>query len=197
MIALYVLTDPRDAAGATLAAIAHVLSHDATGIGFVCRHDDPVLAADIAALTSEHGAPCFAKLTREDPRRAFTDYVHVGALRAGDVAPRGIFTASAHDLEEAQRVANARAIFLGPIFDVPEKGPARGIELVTNARRALPSGRFHAIGGIERENVGACIAAGADGVAVIRAVMRAKEPGAVAEALVRDVQNALAAREED
>ena len=76
----------------------------------------------------------------------------------------------------------------GPVWDTPSKAdaaPALGLDGLREICAAV-SVPVVAIGGIDASNAGACIAAGAAGVAVIRA---ATDPG-----LRRAVDEALAGR---
>jgi thiamine-phosphate pyrophosphorylase len=81
----------------------------------------------------------------------------------------------------AALAAGADLVLLGPIYATPSKA-AYGAPLGVGA---LAGGaRVYAIGGIETaEQAAACRAAGADGVAAIRALWTAPDPGAVARAL--------------
>jgi thiamine-phosphate pyrophosphorylase len=105
------------------------------------------------------------------------DGLHLGrgSIRVADarrLAGRAWIARSAHDLDEARAAARdgADAVVLSPIFESPGKGPALGLAAVTEARAALPAGTgLVCLGGIDRERARACVAAGADAVASIRA----------------------------
>lgn len=91
-------------------------------------------------------------------------------------------SASCHD-PSAVQVAVARGatrLFVSPVFAVPGKGPARGLaalgEARSVARRKERDVEILALGGVTSENAGACLEAGADGLAVIRAVWSARDP---------------------
>ena len=77
---------------------------------------------------------------------------------------------------------------VGAIFEArvskPNASAPRGVEVLQALRGAHPALPFVAIGGVEAETAGACLAAGADGVAVIRAAWGAGAP-ALARALSR------------
>jgi thiamine-phosphate pyrophosphorylase len=81
-------------------------------------------------------------------------------------------------------VANVDYIGVGPIYATPTKPgrPAVGLELVRYAagHSRLP---FFAIGGIDADNVEATIEAGAERVAVVRAIADAAEPEVAAHTL--------------
>jgi thiamine-phosphate pyrophosphorylase len=70
----------------------------------------------------------------------------------------------------------ASAVLVSPIFVTKGKGAPRGVEAITRARELVgaapgaPRVLVYALGGVDARNVGACRAAGADGVAAIRAL---------------------------
>ena len=78
--------------------------------------------------------------------------------------------------------AGADHVVVSPIFDVPGKGPALGVERLRGLAGAagVP---VVALGGIDRATVVAVRAAGVAGVAVTRALADAAEPGLAARAL--------------
>jgi thiamine-phosphate pyrophosphorylase len=93
---------------------------------------------------------------------------------------------SAHDGDELRRalIEGANAVLVSPIYASPGKGKARGSRALREAKD-IGKDRFlvYALGGVEADNVARCHAAGADGVAVIRALLGAKDPAAAARAL--------------
>jgi thiamine-phosphate pyrophosphorylase len=87
--------------------------------------------------------------------------------------------ASAHSQEEAQAAVANGADFLiaGTIFasrSHPGEPPS-GLNLLIDIKRAFPTSPLLAIGGITPENAGQAMAAGADGVAVISAILDATD----------------------
>ena len=109
------------------------------------------------------------------------DGVHLGQddiplVAARSICPPGfIIGVSVGSVEEAVRAEQAGADYLGPgpIFPTGSKddaAPACGLE-VLKAMRSYVSIPLVAIGGINRDNLEAVIANGADGVAVISAVV--------------------------
>jgi thiamine-phosphate pyrophosphorylase len=118
------------------------------------------------------------------------DGVHLGQGDAGaDVARRRglLLGRSATTFDEAV-VADADYLGVGPIWDTPSKAdaaPAMGLGELARVCAAV-SVPVIAIGGVDADNAGDCIRAGASGVAVIRA---AQDP-----ALRRVVDDAFAAR---
>ncbi|MDE3137585.1 MAG: thiamine phosphate synthase [Acidobacteriota bacterium] len=88
------------------------------------------------------------------------------------LAPGMMIGKSCHSMEEAFAAQHDGAdyIFFGPIFQTPSKvayGAPQGIERLREVCGAVAIPVI-AIGGITPENAGACIAAGARGVAAIR-----------------------------
>jgi thiamine-phosphate pyrophosphorylase len=105
--------------------------------------------------------------------------------RLGDV----LIGVSAHSVEEAAAAfaAGADYVTASPIFATASKpgyGPVLGRDGLA-AIVAAASGPVVALGGITARNVASCLAAGAGGVAVMGEVMRATDPRATVEALLR------------
>ena len=96
----------------------------------------------------------------------------------------------AHDDEDVRRAARAgaTAVFVSPIFESPGKA-ARGVEAIRRARELAPALILVALGGIDEESAPACRAAGADGVAVVRALLDAPDPERVARSLWRGMHD--------
>lgn len=119
-------------------------------------------------------------------RRVGADGFHAPSseLAAPDFAWR---SAPAHHDGDvvAARDAGATAIFISPIFDVPNKASTRGLEALRRARALAPRCVIVALGGIDEHRAAACYEAGADGVAVMRALLDAPDPIHVAKCLVR------------
>ncbi len=109
------------------------------------------------------------------------DGVHLGRRSMSVEEARSLLGAkvwistSAHAMDDvlAAARAGADAALLSPIFASPGKGAPLGLEALTEARRALAreglSLQLFALGGVTAGNVAPCLAAGADGVAAIRA----------------------------
>lgn len=139
------------------------------------RHEARLLVndrADVAAAAGAHGVHLGEKgLPVSWVRRLFPDLL-VGA--------------SAHDLDRAAQAEREGADFVlfGPVFPTPSKapyGPEQGLEaLGAVARRlAIP---VVAVGGIGPAEVPSCLAAGARGVAAIRALLDTEQPAAAVRA---------------
>jgi thiamine-phosphate pyrophosphorylase len=114
------------------------------------------------------------------------DAVHFAADDiVDDVLPFGVSCHSAEDLVKASRRGAVYAT-LSPMFpsvSKPGYGPALGLESLAGA--PLP---VYALGGVDETNARSCIEAGASGVAVMGALMRALDPQAEAEAIMRALQ---------
>jgi thiamine-phosphate pyrophosphorylase len=88
-------------------------------------------------------------------------------------------------------------VLVSPIFATRPPSPyasakaPRGTEAIESARhRSTPSLAVSALGGVRADNAARCVAAGADGVALIRALLGHAEPACAARA----IHDALARR---
>ena len=99
---------------------------------------------------------------------------------------------STHSPEQAKaaEAGGADYIGFGPIFrtSTKEAGPVQGIEMIPVIKRTVAVPVF-AIGGITHGNVDKVIAAGADGVAVISAILSAPDRKTAAEELMRKIRH--------
>ncbi len=139
------------------------------------------LEAVAAAHASAGGAMLLVNDRPDVALYAGADGVHLGdrdmppeaARRV--LGPEAIIGVSCHSAEDV-RAADALPvdyIAVGPVYPTETKRPrfpVVGTELVSRAR-TLTRKPLVAIGGIDRDNAVAVVAAGADGVAVIGAVM--------------------------
>jgi thiamine-phosphate pyrophosphorylase len=158
-------------------------------------------ARGMRELCSEHGA-LFILNDRPDLARALdADGVHVGqedvaVSEARElVGPDKLVGLSTHSPLQIERAGalDVDYIGVGPVYETPTK-PGRaavGLELVrcAAAHARVP---FFAIGGIDAGSVEAVRAAGAERVAVVRAIGDAADPRAAA----RRLRDALIHREE-
>jgi thiamine-phosphate pyrophosphorylase len=121
------------------------------------------------------------------------DGVHLGedAVATEDaraVLPPGAWVSRAvHTVDDAGR-CTADAVLLSPIAS-PRKGrPALGLSALTEARAAISrqtdaAPRLYALGGIDASNAAQCLSSGADGVAVVGAVLDGRDPAPLLDAL--------------
>jgi thiamine-phosphate pyrophosphorylase len=153
--------------------------------------DDALVAAaePFRAACERHGA-LFVLNDRPDLVEACgADGVHVGqsdtplAEARGLVGPDGIVGLSATTVEELE-TGDPDYWGVGAIFGTPTKpdSPPGGLELVRAAAARLTVPWF-AIGGVELDTVADVVAAGAPGVAVVRAIRDADDPEAAAREL--------------
>lgn len=110
------------------------------------------------------------------------------------LGPDRLLGVSCHSLADVREAAAGGVDFvvLGPIFETPSKrayGPPLTPALLA-AARALTRLPLLAIGGIRASRAPDVLAAGADGVAVISAVLAAPDPAAAAADLLRAVEAA-------
>ena len=147
----------------------------------------------LAAGCAEHGAllivndrPDLVDAIRADGVHVGQDDVAVQRARAlvGPDRLVGLSTHSPAQIDAAAEDPDVDYIGVGPVHATPTKPgrPAVGIELVAYAatHAATP---FFAIGGIDAGNVAAVAAAGAQRIAVVRALTEADEPEQAARAL--------------
>jgi thiamine-phosphate pyrophosphorylase len=112
------------------------------------------------------------------------------------LGPRVLIGVSAHDLGEAESAAATGAdyVTLSPIFVSAGKrsyGPALGLGRLAAIAQAVTI-PIVALGGIDAGNAASCLEAGAQGVAVMGAAMRAEKPEAMIRRLVTSIGDALA-----
>lgn len=156
------------------------------------------LASEISALAGQYGAVLSIS----------SDIAVAGALKAGlhlpadgkalaaraALGPNALIGQSAHSLAEAGKALDAGVdyVTLSPVFasaSKPGYGPALGTEGLRQAAARLPI-PIVALAGIDEGNAGACIEAGASGVAVMGGIMRADDPAAAVRALLTALRQA-------
>ena len=170
--------------------ILHALVADAAGAGWAARNGATVVQLRLKDVTTAErvrvgreviaAAGDLALVVMNDDVAAAIALgctVHLGQGDEGVAAARqaGIdFGRSAASVEEAREAEREGALYVGAgaVWETPSKtdtGPAIGLDGLGDVCRAvrLP---VVAIGGVDSTNAAACIAAGAAGVAVIRAV---------------------------
>jgi thiamine-phosphate pyrophosphorylase len=97
---------------------------------------------------------------------------------------------SVHSVDEIRlNAAHVDYFQFGPVFATPSKvayGPPQGVAALLEAVGASADARrpLVAVGGIDATNAFTPLGAGAAGVAVIRAVMRASDPGVATRAML-------------
>ena len=126
--------------------------------------------ADVAIAAGAHGVHLPEKSLSVEEARAL-------------LGPEGLVGASVHSVEGAVAKAGADYLVMGPVWDSPGK-TACGIEVLAAAVRSVSTPIF-AVGGIDSAaRAAAARAAGAHGVAAIRALMSSSDPAAAARSLL-------------
>jgi thiamine-phosphate pyrophosphorylase len=154
--------------------------------------DERLLAAAAVArrLCDDAGALLILNDRPDLVLSANADGCHVGQDDMEPAAAReragagALVGQSTHFPDEVAGAAEVDYIGVGPVFATPTK-PGRhpvGLELVRFAAFHAPV-PFFAIGGIDAGNVEAVVAAGANRIAVVRAIAEAADPAAAAAAL--------------
>jgi thiamine-phosphate pyrophosphorylase len=152
-------------------------------------------ARRFASVCAEHGALLIINDRPDLAVAAGADGVHVGqddipvANAREIVGPERIVGLSTHTPGQIDAAGGVDYIGVGPVNATPTKPgrPAVGLELVRYAA-ANPRVPFFAIGGIDPANVAAVRAAGAERIAVVRALVEAGDPGEVARELRQEVR---------
>ncbi|HLV57877.1 MAG TPA: thiamine phosphate synthase [Natronosporangium sp.] len=187
-----VVTDRRQAVAPLPRQVAAAV---AGGARWVLLREKDLPARERAALADrlrEVLAPHGGRLIVAGPDPLGGDAVH---LAAGDPAPApdtGLLVGrSCHGAADLDRLTVEHYVTVSPVFasaSKPGYGPPLGPDglayLCRRTRRPVL-----ALGGVETpQRAAACVAAGAAGVAVMGAVMRAEDPAAVVAGLCRAVE---------
>jgi len=154
----------------------------------------------LRALTAEKGVK-FIVNDRVDVARAVdADGVHLGqedlplAMAREILGPDKVIGISASSIQEALAAEREGAdyIGLGAVFATRTKGDAGrpvGVEMVREVVRRV-SIPVVAIGGIDLDNVGQVVRAGADGIAVVSAVTTVSDVAGAARRLLNRIKEA-------
>jgi thiamine-phosphate pyrophosphorylase len=157
--------------------------------------DDQIVAAGerLRALCDEHDALLVVNDRPDLALRCGADAVHVGQDDEAienvrrTVGREILIGVSTHSPEQvaAALAAGVDYFAVGPVHATPTKPgrPAVGLELVRHAAAVAGERPFFAIGGIDTGNVADVAAAGAERVAVVRAIRDAADPRAAAAEL--------------
>jgi thiamine-phosphate pyrophosphorylase len=150
------------------------------------------LACEAVEICRRHGALSIVNDWPQVALSAQADGIHVGqddmapAQVREIVGPQMLIGLSTHAPSEIDAAGEQPVDYIGvgPVHATPTKlgRPAVGVELVryATANLSLP---FFAIGGIDPENLGDVLTAGARRVCVLRAIADAEDPAAAARRL--------------
>ncbi len=153
------------------------------------RHGKLLAVNDRADLAFAAGAPVL-HLGQDDLPTAAARRI---------LGPRRVLGRSTHEpsqVDAALADPETGYFCVGPCWPTPTKPgrPAPGLGLVEYAAKAAPpddpgSVPWFAIGGIDLDNVGAVLAAGARRIVVVRAVTESADPASAASALAAQLRN--------
>ncbi|GAA4688186.1 thiamine phosphate synthase [Phytohabitans rumicis] len=182
---IVVLTDRRQARRSLVEVVESAF---AGGAAYVVLREKDLPPDERAALAAALRAVVGAGLIVAGPDPLGGDAVHLAAAGPYPPPELALVGRSCHDAVELSRITTEQYAVVSPVYPTPSKpgyGPPLGIDGLAKlvARSPVP---VLALGGITPANAAACVAAGAAGVAVMGAVMRAEDPAAV----VRDLRGA-------
>lgn len=164
-----------------------------------------VFASRLRLVTRQLGASLVINGDARLARDVGADGVHLGrgsgsVADARAVCGQGAWVSVSAHSDKAVRGAlqdGATAVLVSPVFQsrppsvYAEEKEGRGLDALRDAR-AIAGSRMlvYALGGVDADNARACAEAGADGVAVVRALLACPEPARVGRAM----HDALAGR---
>jgi thiamine-phosphate pyrophosphorylase len=199
---LTLITDRRWAGGRPLSDI--VAAAVRGGVTAVQLRDKGAPTAEIAAeaerlktVLAGRGVRLIINDDVAAARAAGADGVHLGqkddspAAARRMLGPRAIIGLSVESPDQAAAAEGESVDYLGvsPVFSTPTKtdaGPAWGLAGL-RALRGQTRRPLVAVGGIHAGNAAAVLEAGADGLAVVSAIMAAADPEAAARELRRTI----------
>ncbi len=143
------------------------------------------LAQELRSITREFGARLFINDRVDVAVAAGADGVHLGTRSMPAYAVRRIIGkdmqigVSTHNEDEAKAAQDGGADFItfGPIFETPSKaqyGAPVGVKAIRYLKNEVRI-PIYAIGGVNSGNMLQVMSAGADGIAVISAIMTAED----------------------
>jgi len=182
---IVVLTDRRQASRPLVEVVEAAVEG---GAAYVVLREKDLPPDERAALAAALRQVVGAGLIVAGPDPLGGDAVHLAAAGPYPPPDLALVGRSCHDAAELSRLTTEQYAMVSPVYPTPSK-PGYGPPLHPDglaklvARSPVP---VLALGGITPDNAAACVAAGAAGVAVMGAVMRADDPAAV----VRDLRGA-------
>ena len=158
------------------------------------------LALRIKPLLRSASVPLIINDRLDVALAAGADGVHLGQsdipldLAREISGDRLIIGISAGSVEEAVKAESGGADYIGisPVYNTPTKtdtGQPQGLEGVRKMRKAVGI-PIVGIGGLNAGNAAEVIRSGADGIAVVSAIVSAPDPGEAARALLRQIRDA-------
>jgi thiamine-phosphate pyrophosphorylase len=155
------------------------------------------LAKELRKITKEFDARLFINDRVDVAVSVDADGVHLGgqSMPAGAVRKivrrNMLIGVSTHSVEEAREAEKSGADFItfGPIFSTPSKekfGTPVGVEALRTVREDVRIPVF-ALGGMQSENISEVMQAGADGIAMISAILAADDIQTAADLVNRRI----------
>jgi thiamine-phosphate pyrophosphorylase len=204
---LYVVTDRQLTSGRPLRLVAEAALHGGAR-AFQLREKDLSprelypLALEMRQLTQTYGARLLINDRVDVALAVDADGVHLtttslpASIARRVLGPGRLIGVSTHTLTEAQAAADEGADFLvfGPVFFTPSKAPYGepvGLDAL-RAVRAAVNVPILAIGGIKKANLDQVLAAGANGIAVISAIISADDPLVASQDLLATLRSTRA-----
>ena len=159
------------------------------------------LARELRGVTREFGAKLFINDRVDVAVAVDADGVHLGGQSMPASAARKIVGSgmligvSAHNINEAKEAKAGGADFItfGPVFSTPSKakfGAPVGVGSFMGVKKQVNLPIF-GLGGINGGNIGQVLGAGADGIAMISAILSAADIQREAELMVRRIGEAV------
>lgn len=196
----YLVADPDHCRGDLPAAVESALRGGVTMVQLRAKHLSDLetlsLALQLAALCANVDVPLLVNDRLDIALAAKADGVHLGVDDLPLEAARNLggsnfvigYSPESSDQLRSAKARGADYLGIGPVFGTQTKsdaGVALGLQEFTNRIRlgGLPS---VGIGGITAANVRSVIEAGADGVAVVSAILGAVDPESAARQLSRN-----------
>jgi thiamine-phosphate pyrophosphorylase len=201
---LYVVTDRQQTGGRPLGMVVEAALRGGAR-AFQLREKDLTprdlypLALEMRQLTQAYGARLLINDRIDVALAVNADGVHLTTVSLPVriarqlLGPDRLIGVSTHNPAEARVAAEGGADFLvfGPVFFTPSKaayGQPVGLESL-RAVRATVNTPILAIGGIKKANLDQVLAAGADGIAAISAIISADDPAAASQDLLATLRS--------
>ena len=200
---LYLITDRNQTGGRNLVDVVKEALAGGVKAVQLREKDLPIrellkLAEEMRRITKDAGAMLFINGRMDVAMAVGADGIHLGQtdlpvdVVRKIVGNRFMIGVSTHNLIEAKEAEAGSADFItfGPVYETPSKvkyGKPVGIEALKIAKSGV-SIPVYAIGGINSGNIEQILYTRADGVALISAIIGAKEPKKAAEGIIRSIQ---------
>jgi thiamine-phosphate pyrophosphorylase len=201
---LYVVTDRQLTSGRSLRWVVEAALQGGVRAFQLREKDLPPrelypLALEMRQLTQTYGARLLINDRVDVALAVNADGVHLtttslpASIARRVLGPAPLIGVSTHTLAEVQAAAEEGADFLvfGPVFFTPSKAPYGqpvGLDALRAVRAAVKLPML-AIGGVKKANIDQVVAAGADGIAVISAIIGADDPTAASQELLATLRS--------